>query len=363
MFHPFWLGSLLALLGPLTLLASGTLVEDPPTAEAARRLLDRKRWPAAVEAYREIVAHDETNGEAWHLLAYCLSNTGDLEASIDANLKSLEHGGPTGLVLYNLACSYEQTNELEQAEQSLADAIEAGYLDFDWIAQDTDLVKTRARGKVTLPKLHEFEVHMARNGVRMPYELILPNDYDPEREYPAVALIGPGSGPLSASWSLRNLCDGTTREEGCIVLLLVAPERGWYTHPTHHALEDLLKKVQKEHAIQGEAFHLVGFGSGSDPASTYANMSKRYFKSFSIVAGRPFTGDDDEDVLRHRSVPVTILLGAEDHAALREARAAVQLLQSRESVASLRVLPEDGGALGSVHHGKWLRLLRESWGR
>lgn len=234
-------------------------------------------------------------------------------------------------------------------------AIEAGFYDFDQMASDDELQRVRARGKIKLPKLHAFAENKGRNGVRMPYELILPEGYDAERTYPAVAVYAPGnSGPLASSWALENLCDGVTRKQDCIVLLLVTPERGWYTHPTHHALEDLFKKVLKEHKIAGNKFHLAAFGTGADAASTYAGMSRRYFQSFNIFSGQPFADDGQDAVTEHKGLALRMFVSSEDPAGIAEARRAEKLMKAAGGEALVRIMEEQPLTLPSLHHGGWL---------
>lgn len=60
---------------------------------------------------------------------------------IDEQLAQLRPQDPT--VLYNLACSYSLTDQVEHAFAALHRALGAGYDDFKWMAQDPDLEKLR----------------------------------------------------------------------------------------------------------------------------------------------------------------------------------------------------------------------------
>jgi tetratricopeptide (TPR) repeat protein len=60
---------------------------------------------------------------------------------IDEQLARLRPADPT--VLYNLACSYSLTGEVEKAFASLHRALTSGYNDFKWLAQDPDLETLR----------------------------------------------------------------------------------------------------------------------------------------------------------------------------------------------------------------------------
>lgn len=46
-------------------------------------------------------------------------------------------------VLYNLACSYSLTGQIDQAFDALLRSLGAGYDDFKWLAQDPDLEAVR----------------------------------------------------------------------------------------------------------------------------------------------------------------------------------------------------------------------------
>jgi tetratricopeptide (TPR) repeat protein len=47
------------------------------------------------------------------------------------------------LVQYNLACSYSLTDQVERAGQALVRALNLGYRDFRWLAEDPDLANLR----------------------------------------------------------------------------------------------------------------------------------------------------------------------------------------------------------------------------
>jgi tetratricopeptide (TPR) repeat protein len=47
------------------------------------------------------------------------------------------------LVLYNLACSYSLTDRIDEALESLEQALSKGYRDFKWLAEDPDLQNVR----------------------------------------------------------------------------------------------------------------------------------------------------------------------------------------------------------------------------
>jgi tetratricopeptide (TPR) repeat protein len=60
---------------------------------------------------------------------------------IDERLRKLRPDD--ALVHYNLACSYSLTGQLDLAAEALEAAINLGYRDFKWMAQDPDLENLR----------------------------------------------------------------------------------------------------------------------------------------------------------------------------------------------------------------------------
>lgn len=56
---------------------------------------------------------------------------------VDEQLSQLRPDDP--LVQYNLACSYSLTGNFNQAVAALDKALDLGYADFKWLAQDPDL--------------------------------------------------------------------------------------------------------------------------------------------------------------------------------------------------------------------------------
>jgi tetratricopeptide (TPR) repeat protein len=61
--------------------------------------------------------------------------------SVDERLSRLRP--EDSLIHYNLACSYSLTGQLEMAVEALESAINLGYRDFKWMAQDPDLENLR----------------------------------------------------------------------------------------------------------------------------------------------------------------------------------------------------------------------------
>ena len=77
---------------------------------------------------------------------------------IDETLSRLQPNDP--LVHYNLACSYSLMEECGLAVEALTTALNLGYRDFKWMAQDPDLKFLRANSeyKVIRAKVRQLKI-------------------------------------------------------------------------------------------------------------------------------------------------------------------------------------------------------------
>ncbi len=320
--------------------------DDAPSMDRARSLIRSRRWSQAEEALAAITRADPSEGEAWFELMNARHQLKDWAGAAQAGRHAVEFGAYRSTALYNLACALSLGGELDQARDALVASTEAGYLDFDWMEQDADLAPLAGRYGLPLPSAGEHLELKGRNGVRMNYAVNVPADFDPEQSYPVLVALAPG-GVRSLDWMVAELWTSGTREAGWIVVSIAAPERGWSTHPTHHALEDLLKALQKEYKVEGGAFHLFGIASGCAPASMYAGMSKKYFQTMSVVSSSAWTNYDDSDLTRWRNMPVLQIVGSNSHTLELDETTHARLLQSGVR-ATLRVVEGDGVLVASL---------------
>ena len=90
-----------------------------------------------------VVKRDPAYVEALQILGDDYTRRGKFVAGlkVDEQLSQLRPGDP--LVQYNLACSYSLTGNFNQAIAALEKALNLGYRDFKWLAQDPDLSDLR----------------------------------------------------------------------------------------------------------------------------------------------------------------------------------------------------------------------------
>lgn len=318
--------------------------DDGPDLKAARRLIEREKYEQAEDALEKVVADHPGAGAAWYLLGAARHGSKDYGGAILANERAATFPSMRASALYNRACAKALSGQAAAAKDSLEEAVQAGFLDWDLIASDPDLASIRA--DLVLPVSRDFEELRGRNGVVVPYLVQLPGDFDPQRPTPALVTFAPGGhGPLAASWSIEHFWGDAASEQGWILVHLVAPEKGWFTHPSHHALEDLLKKIQKDYEIAGGKFHLFGMCAGARPALTYAGMSRRYFEAIHLASADAWSRWDDSDLKDFRRMPVHQFVGSEDGLARSEMERVGVLFEKYGVQHSSTVVPDAGPLL------------------
>jgi tetratricopeptide (TPR) repeat protein len=90
-----------------------------------------------------VVRRDPSFVDALQLLGDDYTKRGKYLAGlrIDQRLADIRPHDP--LVFYNLACSLCLTKNFREAAQALEEAIDLGYRDFRWLAEDPDLLELR----------------------------------------------------------------------------------------------------------------------------------------------------------------------------------------------------------------------------
>lgn len=90
-----------------------------------------------------LVRRDGTYVEALQILGDDYTRRGRYVDGLRVDERLAKLRPEDAMVHYNLACSYSLTDQLDQALESLEIALNLGYRDFKWMAQDPDLENLR----------------------------------------------------------------------------------------------------------------------------------------------------------------------------------------------------------------------------
>lgn len=346
----------------LSLLALATLApatqSAPPSMQVVQRLIRNENWPKAIVALEKITAAQPTDAVGWFYLAYCHHNAGDLRKALEVGSKAAEFPELRATALYNMACAHSMLDELEPAAKCLGDSRAAGFTDYDLLETDPELANLRAAIELELPARHDYSELVGRNGVVIPYRVLLPEGYDAEREYSvAVFFAQAAGGKRSMDWCIDELWSERSTRSDWVVVCAVAPENGWINHPSHHALEDLFKRLRKDYRVASKRFHLVGLGSGARPAATYSRMSRAYTASLTVISASCFDGWDDGDFRSMKQVPVHQLVGGRAAHLTNSATVAEAGFEKHSVRSTLTVIEEDCVLLESLRGGSLLERV------
>ncbi|MDB6017247.1 MAG: Tetratricopeptide 2 repeat protein [Pedosphaera sp.] len=117
-----------------------------PEKSCTRKKLSReeqKELDIKIDFMEGVVRRDPSYVEALQILGDDYTRRGKFVAGLKVDEQLSQLRPEDALVQYNLACSYSLTGNFNQAIAALEKALNLGYLDFKWLAQDPDLSELR----------------------------------------------------------------------------------------------------------------------------------------------------------------------------------------------------------------------------
>jgi len=346
----FSAGLILALL----LMAPLSMAEDD-TLRRADSLIRGSDFEGAIALLDAYLQEHPEDANALMSLGNAYHAQGDYEAAVEVNRRAANTRWAVPTARYNEACALSLLGRSDEAQKALQAALQAGFLDYDLIASDADLENLRRSHPIDYPRQNEYIDFEAHNKQKLAYKVVTPTGYDADKTYPALVVFAPGDGRRSADWALQNfLGEGDSRQ--WIVVYAIAPAGGWFTHPAHHAFNDLLDRVRETHKIEGNQYHLVGFAAGARIASTYSQMSKQYFVSLTTLSAWHWRRWDDEELASGFGMPVRLVVGAEDAFGV-ELNQHVRDLMGEQADCQVVVVDSEDHMLPSIRHGRVLEFV------
>ena len=142
-----------------------------------------------------------------------------------------------------------------------------------------------------------FEKTMAAGGMTVHYKVVLPNDYDPAKAYPAILAFGGGPQDMI---TVDNILNRNFRAEaekrGYIVVAPAAPDGELFFREGARIFPEFLKTIIADLKIQDGKFHVAGPSNGGIAALHIAASNPQYFLSVTSFPG--FTPQPDATKLR-----------------------------------------------------------------
>src|SRR5579883_2160270 len=123
-------------------------------------------------------------------------------------------------------------------------------------------------------------------GMKLHYKVALPNNFDPEKTYPAVLAFPPGSQDMNMVLTtlLQNwVPEGPQR--GYLVIIPAAPNGHGFTGEGAKMLQTFIEQLLQEYKIRDNKFHIAGMSNGGRSAFHIAAMYPQYFLSVTGLPG------------------------------------------------------------------------------
>ena len=123
-------------------------------------------------------------------------------------------------------------------------------------------------------------------GTTVHYKVVLPNNYDREKAYPAV--LGFGGGPQTMN-VVDNVIARNFRDEaekrGYIVVVPAAPNDELFFEGGERIFPEFLKQILADYKIRDNKFHIAGPSNGGISAFHIASLNPDYFVSITAFPG------------------------------------------------------------------------------
>jgi len=122
--------------------------------------------------------------------------------------------------------------------------------------------------------------------VSVRYKVVLPNNYDPAKAYPAI--LGFGGGPQTMN-TVDSVINRNFRDEaekrGYIVVAPAAPNGELFFEGGERIFPEFLKQILADYKIQDNKFHSAGVSNGGIAAFYIAALNPDYFLSITAFPG------------------------------------------------------------------------------
>jgi tetratricopeptide (TPR) repeat protein len=283
------------------------------TMDEAFRLMRNGDYDAAIELLERYTQENPEDARALGTLANAHHAKGEYEIAIELNRRAAKAIYMRPTALYNEACALSLLGRVDDAHNVLLKSIEAGFLDYDHLENDPDLMAVRKEHRIQYPPGQTYETLLSGSGVAVDYKVLRPGHFDHDLTYPVLVIFGPGGGRRSTDWAMAELVSQRDDTRGWIIVYPVSPEGGWFTHQAHQAFNELMDKLRDDYNVEGEKFHTAGFGRGASVATTYSIISEQYFQTLTTFSGWHWVGfDDDRLVSDFGDIAVRLVVGGED---------------------------------------------------
>ena len=123
-------------------------------------------------------------------------------------------------------------------------------------------------------------------GTTVSYKLVLPNDYDAAKTYPAILVFGGGPQTMNTiDGALARNFQAEAEQRGYIVIGPAAPDGDLFFYDGDRVFPEFLDNILAAHRIEAGKFHVAGPSNGGIAAMHVAAKLPQYFLSATAFPG------------------------------------------------------------------------------
>ena len=123
-------------------------------------------------------------------------------------------------------------------------------------------------------------------GTTVSYKLVLPNDYDATKAYPAILVFGGGPQTMNTiEGALARNFQTEAEKRGYIVIGPAAPDGDLFFYDGDRIFPEFLDNIRTAYKIDGGKFHVAGPSNGGIAAMHVAAKFPEYFLSATAFPG------------------------------------------------------------------------------
>ncbi len=118
------------------------------------------------------------------------------------------------------------------------------------------------------------------------YKVVLPENYDPAKAYPAILALGGGPQTMdTVDGVLERNFRAEAERRGYIVVAPAAPDGEYFFDKAARIFPEFLKVIQTDYKIRDSKFHIAGPSNGGIAALHVAAANPQYFLSVTAFPG------------------------------------------------------------------------------
>ena len=174
------------------------------------------------------------------------------------------------------------------------------------------------------------------------YAVVLPENYDADKPYPAVLALPPGDqGRQMVEASLQSYW-GHGKIHGYIVVNPIAPDGVSFLDGSEEEIPVLLDEISQKYKIEGKRFHIGGISNGGNSAFRIAEDYPKRFCSLAAFPGLPANDRDFDRLNIISDMPMLLVVGERDERWVGRMRKTQEKIIELGGNVELHVLPNVG---------------------